>query len=115
MLAIVRGFDDGALLPGCAQKTTLSPVPAPTAGLSQVAEGSELFCLAESEEEAKEIAALYGIELVEFGYGVATFHTEENLNDVIQRGTENGWPLLEINHIMSLDDPVMPGTVGKTP
>ncbi len=62
------------------------------------AEGKELFAHADSLEDAKEIADLYGIELVDYQYGYATFHTEERVADVIKRGGTNGWPTLEINH-----------------
>ena len=60
-------------------------------------EGAELYCLADSQEEAGEIADLYGIELVDFDLGVATFHTEEDPGAVIQRGKENGWRSLSLN------------------
>ena len=72
--------------------------------LPEYAEGQELLCLASSEEEAQKIADLYGIELVSFVQGVATFHTEENPMDVINRGTENGYPPLELNAISKIFD-----------
>lgn len=59
--------------------------------------GKELFMLLETEEEALEIAELYGIEFVSLEYGVATFHTEEDPASVVKRGLENGWPKLTIN------------------
>ena len=68
---------------------------------SSTAEGAELFCLADTEEEAEEIAELYDIELVSYSNGVAVFHTEENPNDVIEKGKANNWPLLETNHTVS--------------
>ncbi len=91
----------GALLPGCARSVTVTPPPQ-TAVMPEVAKGNELFCLADSEEEAKKIAELYGIELVEFSNGVATFHTEEPLDEVIKRGQDNGWKLLEINSVVHM-------------
>lgn len=72
----------------------------------QIAEGKELICTVESREEAEEIASLYGIELVECSEYVAAFHTEEDPYEVIRRGEEKGWPSLEINHVITLDDPV---------
>ncbi len=69
-------------------------------GIGDYAKGKELFTLAETEEEAKQIAQIYGIELVSFEYGVATFHTEEDPSEVVERGRENGWPPIEINHTM---------------
>ena len=62
-----------------------------------------LMCSAESQEEAEAIAGQYGITLVEYSYGVATFYTEENPNAVIQRGIEQGWTELSLNLITKLD------------
>ncbi|WP_026517875.1 hypothetical protein [Butyrivibrio sp. MC2021] len=88
-----------SLLFGCGGPVKkIEPAPAaviPAAG--EYVEGAELLCLAQTEEEAKKIAELYGIELVEFSYGVATFHTTENPGDVIKRGLEKGYPELSIN------------------
>ena len=64
--------------------------------------GEELFALCESEEEARQIAEIYGIEFVKFGFGVATFHTEEDPSEVVRRGIENGWPHIELNRQMQL-------------
>lgn len=66
--------------------------------VSGYVEGRELYALAETEEEAQKLAELYGIELVDFSDGVATFHTEENPHKVIERGIQNGWPRIEVNH-----------------
>lgn len=60
-------------------------------------EGEELLCIAGSRSEAEEIAKMYQIELVDFSYGVATFHTEEDPRAVIERGKEKGYPELSIN------------------
>jgi len=73
-----------------------------------VVEGEELMCLVDTKSEAEEIAKLYDIELVTFADGVATFHTDKNLQDVIQTGKDNNWPEISINHIIYLDDPVAP-------
>ena len=62
--------------------------------------GKELMCLVESQEEAEAIAKQYNIELVEFSYGVATFHTDENPNDVIAMGKQLGYPELSLNGVM---------------
>ncbi len=69
-----------------------------------IAEGEELWALAGSEEEAKEIAELYGIELVLYDQGVATFHTDEDPAAVIQRGIDNGWKALAVNKTGKLVD-----------
>ena len=71
----------------------------PAAPSASYANGAELFASVESQEEAEELARLYGIDLVEFRFGYATFHTDENPVVVIQRGEANDWPPLEINHI----------------
>ena len=62
-----------------------------------VVAGAELLCLAETEDEARDIARLYGIELVDFSYGVATFHTEDDPRKVIDMGIEKGYPELSLN------------------
>ena len=97
-------------LTGCARRLEppASPRPSGSVQSPQAAEGEELLATVESQEEAEEIAALYGIELVSCSEHVATFHTEEDLYAVIQRGKDNGWPLLEVNHVITLDDPVGP-------
>ena len=95
-------------LAGCAKRfdPPVSPMPSGSARPIQAAEGRELMATVGSQEEAEEIAALYGIELVDCSEHVATFHTEEDLYAVIQRGKDNGWPLLEVNYVITLDDPV---------
>ena len=60
-------------------------------------EGKELLCLVDSQEEAEAIARQYGIELVEFSYGVATFHTEDDPNSVIELGKQLGYTELSLN------------------
>ncbi len=97
VLAVVFGC-------ACGRAESTKPTAAPAATLyvdgnpaAAPAEGKELTALVETEEEAKAIAEQYGIELVEFSYGVATFHTEEDPKDVIARGEENGWPSLSLN------------------
>ena len=57
---------------------------------------TELICLAESREEAERIAELYGIELIDYAYGTATFRAD-NPEKTIAEGIENGWPPLEPN------------------
>lgn len=80
------------------------PFPSASPGSSYV-EGEELLALVETEEEAKKIAEVYGIELVSYSYGVAGFHTEEDPQAVISRGKANGWPQLDMNTVSQLHDP----------
>ena len=86
-----------ALLSACGTRKTPFPEPAPQKGV--YSEEKPLMATVASEAEAKELAELYGITLVEFNIGIATFYTEEDLMVVIQRGQENGWTPLEINYI----------------
>ena len=80
-------------LSGCSAKAMRAePIPYGT-------DGGKLVCAAETEEEAQQIGELYGIELVKFFRGVAVFYTEEDLNAVIQRGIDQGWPELTIDHV----------------
>lgn len=78
----------------------------PVGSLSNIAKGRELIASASSDKEAEEIAKAYGIELVEYRYGVATFHTEEDPASVIKRGEDKGLPKLALNNMTVLDDPV---------
>ena len=66
-------------------------------GETYAVEGRELAASAKDEEEALEIAGIYGIELVEYSLGVAVFHTEEDPLTVINRGKGKDWPVLSIN------------------
>lgn len=59
----------------------------------------QLLCLVQDRSQAEEVAALYGIALVEFDEGVAVFYTEEDPGEVIGRGQANGWPELSLNSI----------------
>lgn len=61
-----------------------------------------LTALVDSQEEAQEIADLYGITLVSFENGVAVYRTDEDPFEVISRGDENGYPQLSINFIRTL-------------
>ena len=97
-----------SLLAGCSffQSQLESSTNGEIAGniVQQVSEdyvsGKELMCLVDTEDEAKAIAKQYNIELVEFSYGVATFHTDENPNDVIAMGKKLGYPELSLNGVM---------------
>ncbi len=66
----------------------------------EVAE-NQLMALVDTEEQAKEIAAQYGIEFVSFENGLALYHTEEDPFEVITRGQENGYPQISVNFVRS--------------
>jgi len=91
-----------AVLIGCQKKTEEIPIGSLDGSFANYAEGQELLCLAESQEKAQEIAKMYGIELVSFNEGVATFHTEGDPNEVIKMGVEKGYPPLELNQVMTI-------------
>lgn len=55
---------------------------------------SQLTALADTQEEAQEIADLYGIELKSYSYGVATYTTDKNLREIFDLGLENNYPEL---------------------
>ena len=63
--------------------------------------GRELFASVESEDAAKEIAGLYGIQLVSFEDGVAVYHTSSDPESVVANGAENKWPPVEINYVVT--------------
>ncbi len=64
----------------------------------EISETEPLMALVESEEAAKEIAGQYGITFVAYLDGVATYCTDEDPEQVIARGEENGYPTLYINY-----------------
>ncbi len=79
------------ILAGCGRQETFIPS---SAGIT---EGRELFCLADSEEEASKVADQYQIELVSFSDGVAVFHTEDDPEKVIDYGISHNYTQLSLN------------------
>lgn len=67
-----------------------------------VSEDAPLMAQAETREEAEKVAELYGMELASWYEGLATYRTEEDPWNVIQRGREKGWPELSMNYEMKL-------------
>lgn len=59
---------------------------------------TELVALADTREDAEEIAELYGIELSTYSYGVATYTTDKNPLELRALGEENGYPELTPNY-----------------
>ncbi|MBD5508139.1 MAG: hypothetical protein HDR05_08865 [Lachnospiraceae bacterium] len=69
--------------------------PADTASSEDENSGSpQLTALADTLEDAQEIADLYGIELVSYSYGVAVYHTDKDISELIQLGLDNDYPTL---------------------
>lgn len=67
-----------------------------------IAEGRELLSFAESEEDARRIAELYGITFVKYADSVAEYTTDRELEEVIAEGRERGYPTLSINYIRKM-------------
>lgn len=69
----------------------------------EIAEGEELFGTFDNEAAAKECATLYRIKFVKFQYATATFTLKDGetrtLQQIINEGKTNGWPLIEINYV----------------
>ena len=57
----------------------------------------------ETQEEAEEIANLYGIELLQYQNKIATFSTEKDPLELMQWGEEQGYPALGINQKYSIN------------
>lgn len=62
----------------------------------------QLMAEAEDHTAAEKLAEQYGITLVEYQEGLAVFFTEEDPQEVIRRGEENGWPQLSLNRMMNM-------------
>lgn len=65
-------------------------------------ESPQLTALADSLEEAQEIADLYGIELDSYAYGVASYFTDKDISELINMGMEQGYPTLAPNNKLEL-------------
>lgn len=63
-----------------------------------------LIADANTQEEAQKIAEQYGITLVSYGNGIATYQTDEDPYEVIARGEKNGYPQLSINYVQEAFD-----------
>ena len=90
---------------GCGKKVDLSTVSdASIIPVSDFTAENQLMALdVESEEEAREIAKVYGIDFADFDMGVATFRTGEDPQVVIDRGVAGGFHPLYLNNEMGLD------------
>ena len=68
----------------------------------EYSEEEPLFALVETQDAAEKIASDYGIELVDFSYGVATYYTDKDPSELINWGKEQGLAPLEINYTSHL-------------
>ena len=62
-----------------------------------------MIALADTKEESKKIAELYGIELVNFSYGVAEYETTKDPQELIALGEKNNYPTLSTNNTLTID------------
>lgn len=62
-----------------------------------------MIALADTKEEAKKIAELYGIELVNFSYGVAEYETTKEPQELIALGEKNNYPALSTNNTLTIN------------
>ena len=66
----------------------------PVSSDNRDSDSPQLTALADTLEEAQEIAELYGIELDSYSYGVAVYHTDKDISELIQLGLDNDYPTL---------------------
>ena len=90
-----------ALLTACrapSEPDGFQPLPRPVAPHVE----NELLCTTDTRESAEDIARQYGITLQSWSDGLAVFYTERDVQEVIEEGKRNGWPLLHLNMIYQL-------------
>lgn len=63
----------------------------------------QLTALADTLEEAQEIAELYGIELDSYSYGVAAYSTDKDIDELILFGQEHNYPTLAPNQKIEIN------------
>lgn len=63
----------------------------------------QLTALADSLEEAQEIADLYGIELDSYSYGVAAYTTDKDIAELLLLGEKNNYPTLAPNQTSEIN------------
>ena len=62
-----------------------------------------MIALADTKEEAQKIAELYGIELVNYSYGVAEYETTKDPQELIALGEKKNYPALSTNNTLTID------------
>ena len=65
-------------------------------------EKGNIIATASSKAEAKEIARLYGMELIQWSGHVALYYSEKDPAELQRLGEENGWPTVEKNETSSI-------------
>ena len=115
LLATVLLLFAGLLLFACAcgktqtQETeTHDPAPTPIKTTQPPEQedsmNANLMAWADDQTQAEQIAALYNISLVFYSDHIATFYTEQDLNEIIELGKANGWTELSIIGTVTLDE-----------
>lgn len=109
MMAAIGAGLCGGILAACstrenaAQNSEPAAIMPPNAASDETeTQSTELVALADDEEQAQEIAALYQIELLSFSDGVAVYTTDQEPGELIALGKQNGYPLLTVNHTLQL-------------
>ncbi len=64
-----------------------------------------LMALAGTQEEAQELAQLYGIELFSYEEGVALYATDKDPYEVMEEGNRKGYPPLSVNYVRTAEEP----------
>ena len=64
---------------------------------------STVIAIAETRNEAEEIAELYGIELIEYSYKTAVYITQKEAEELVRWGKEQGYPAIAINQKYSVN------------
>lgn len=60
---------------------------------------NQVLALLDTEEEASEMAEKYGMELMLYNSGVATFHTDEDPEELVKQINADGYEDVYINYV----------------
>lgn len=63
-----------------------------------------LFALTDTKEEAEKIAEFYDIEFIGFSDGVATYYTDKDLPEIVEKSNEDDNPRLYLNYKRNITD-----------
>jgi hypothetical protein len=83
---------------------TLTPAATAQPPEQEDSMNANLMAWADDQTQAEQIAALYNISLVFYSDHIATFYTEQDLNEIIELGKANGWTELSIIGTVTLDE-----------
>ena len=96
---------------GCIKETQMNSIepsiaPGDVAGTTAPGQtetkgSGNLTCWAENEDEARNIAKLYGVNFVSYSNHIAVFDTDGDIAALIERGKKEGWPELSVNGTVS--------------